>query len=100
MKGVYEKTNGEVAIGKQSDMELQSVMVHTVQRHYEMHLPVMELNRIVVNHCVQNILQNIGYYLTYIRDISAPRSQQGSVQDMLMPVNTRSSTERTARPVF
>jgi len=94
IKQVYQDTQNQVAIGKQSDQELQVVMIGTLQQHYNLHLPLQELNRMVVQHCTKNIMTNIGYYLNYVKD----RNQAGAGSldtplDLLLPANTRSTKQ-------
>lgn len=97
IKSVYEKTNGQATIGRQSDNELQVVMIHTIQEKYNQHLPIVDLNRMVVQQCSNNIIQNIGYYTRYIHDLNAP-SALG--EDFIVPQNTRESKERSFNSIF
>lgn len=91
---VYDETNGQVKLGKQSDTELQTIMIHTLQKNFNHHLPIQDLNRVVVNHSVANILQNIAHYTKYITDLN---HQKGPLD---APVSARSSRERTNKPIF
>lgn len=102
VKSVYERTGGQAAIGQQSDNELQVVMIHTLQRQYNHHLPITELNRIVVQKCTDNIVQNIAYYTRYLKDMNAP-GPVGATQaalDLLTSSNTRESKEQSFKALF
>ena len=102
IKRVYEKTNGQASIGKQSDNELQVVMIHTLQTNYNNHLPITELNKLVVKKCSENIINNIGYYVQYINDMNAPGplGASQSTLDLIVPQNTRDSKERSFKSIF
>lgn len=102
IKHVYDKTNGHARIGRQSDNELQVIMIHTLQNQYNHHLPVNELNTLVVKKCSENIINNIGYYVQYINDIDAtgPHGASQSVFDLIVPQNTRASKEKSFKSIF
>lgn len=102
IKSVYEKTNGQAKIGRQSDNELQVVMIHTLQTQYNHHLPINELNKLVVKKCSDNIINNIGYYLQYINDVNyaGPLGASQSAYDLIVPQNTRDSKERPFKSIF
>ena len=102
MKKVHDKTNGQAKIGRQSDTELQVVMIHTIQTNYNHHLPITELNKLVVNKCSENIINNIGYYVQYINDMNAPGplGASQSAFDLIVPQNTRDSKERSFKSIF
>ena len=102
---VYKKTDGRVAIGKQSDSELQVVMINTIQSAYNVHLSLVELNKKVTEHCVNNILQNISFYMQYLNDVNQATDEtyggmRGSPLDITRPENTRASRERTFKQMF
>ena len=105
---VYKKTDGRAAIGKQSDSELQIVMVNTIQSAYNVHLSVVELNKKVTDYCVKNILQNIGFYMQYLKDVNqAPDETYGGMRgspldkiDITRPENTRTSREAKFKQMF
>lgn len=101
-RAVYEKTNGEAKIGDQSDTELQVIMIQMLQNNYHHHHSINDLNRLVVNKCTDNIINNIGYYTMYVRDMNAPgpRGASQSAMELLMPSNTRESKERTFKSLF
>lgn len=98
---VYKKTDGRVAIAKQSDSELQMVMINTIQSAYNLHLSLVQLNKKVTDYCVENILQNIGFYMQYLKDVNeAPDEAYGGMRgspldkiDITRPENTRASRE-------
>ncbi len=102
IKAVYEKTNGQARIGRQSDNELQVVMIHTLQTQYNHHLPITELNKLVVTKCSDNIINNIGYYVQYVNDINSagPLGAAQSAFDLIVPQNTRDSKERSFKSIF
>lgn len=102
IKKVYDKTNGQASIGKQSDNELQVVMIHTLQTQYNHHLPITELNKLVVNKCSKNIINNMGHYVQYINDMNAsgPLGASDSIFDLIVPQNTRDSKERSFKSIF
>lgn len=102
IKRVYDKTNGKARIGRQSDTELQVVMIQTLQSQYNHHLPIVELNKLVVNKCTENIINNIGYYVQYINDMNAPGPLGASQTafDLIVPQNTRESKERSFKSIF
>lgn len=102
IKKVYDKTNGQAKIGRQSDTELQVVMINILQTNYNHHLPITELNKLVVNKCSENIINNIGYYVQYIHDMNAPGplGASQSAFDLIVPQNTRDSKERSFKSIF
>ena len=102
IKHVYDKTNGKARIGRQSDNELQVVMIHTLQTQYNHHLSITELNKLVVKKCSENIINNIGYYVQYINDMNAPGplGASSSAFDLIVPRNTRDSKERSFKSAF
>ena len=102
IKTVYDKTNGQARIGRQSDNELQVVMIHTLQTQYNYHHPITELNKLVVKKCSENIINNIGYYVQYLNDMDAPGplGASQSAFDLIVPQNTRDSKERSFKSIF
>lgn len=102
IKSVYDKTNGQARIGKQSDNELQVIMIHTLQSQYNNHLPINELNKMVVQKCSDNIIQNIGFYTKYLTDMNSPGPLGASQSnfDLIVPQNTRDSRERYFKAIF
>jgi hypothetical protein len=102
IKRVYDKTSGKARIGRQSDTELQVVMIQTLQSQYNHHLPIAELNKIVINKCADNIINNIGYYMQYINDLNAPGPLGASqtALELIVPQNTRDSKERSFKSIF
>ena len=102
IKSVYERTSGQANIGRQSDNELQVIMIHILQSQYNHHLPIADLNRMVVQKCTDNIIQNIGFYSSYIKDMNTPGPIGASeaTLDLLLPSNTRDSKERAFKSIF
>jgi len=96
IKAVHESSNGKASIGKQSDSELQVVMIHILQMEYNQHHSIMDLNKMVVRQCSDNILQNMAYYMKYITDLNTPGPIGASqtTMDLLLPASTRDSRER------
>ena len=96
---VYEETNGKIKIGSQSETALQVVMIHTLQKHYDQYLPIVELNRKVLEVCVPNILTNVGYYLDMMRDRNN-QNRGGGRPDLLVAQSSRSSRESAYHQLF
>jgi hypothetical protein len=72
---VYDKTQRQNQIGKQSEDELLIVMRSTYLQHgknIETHLDeqVDKLNELVLGYCVDNVYTNLIQYLSYIDDIT------------------------------
>ena len=97
IRGVYDRTDGQVSLSQQSDTELHMIMVKTIQSEYNVYLDIKELN---VGFCVNNIIQNIGFYMQYLRDVNEGpnktnydklRNNDEGVIDAVIgrPVNTR-----------
>tara|TARA_B100000676_G_scaffold188234_1_gene185038 strand:- start:200 stop:628 length:429 start_codon:yes stop_codon:yes gene_type:complete len=102
IKAVYEKTEGKASIGRQSDDELQVVMISVIQSNYQEHLPINELNKIVVQRCTKNIIQNLAHYTKYLSDLNSS-GPIGTSQDsfqLLVPSSTRASRERSSKVIF
>ncbi len=96
IKDVHERSGGQASIGKQSDTELQVVMIHILQMEYNHHHSIENLNKMVVKQCSDNILQNMAYYMKYITDLNTPGplGVSQTAMDLLLPANTRDSRER------
>jgi len=73
IKGVYDGSGGELRIGRQSDLELQSIM-RSVYANEARHLPgdvtgqVMRLNASVLNYAVPQIISEARMHAYYMRD--------------------------------
>lgn len=98
IRDVYERTNGKIRLGKQSDTELQLVMITVLQKQYNIYKPVQELNRLVVQTCTSSILENIGYYMNYVK--TAFTQDTNPFEELLLPKNTRDSKERINRSIY
>lgn len=103
IKAVYDKTDGQVSLSNQSDSELHMVMVTIIRSEFNVYQNIKELNKLVVQFCVENIIQNIGFYMQYLRDVNEGPNKtsydklrsdgQGFVDAAIRPVNTRESKE-------
>lgn len=93
-KDIFDRSNGEYQIGRQSDHELQIIM-RSVYLQYAKHLPnmikeqVLDLNRLVIQECVQKIYPRIQQYLYYRKDISQ------MPQTLFHPQNVSSAGTKT-----
>jgi hypothetical protein len=99
IKSVYTMTNGNAAIGKQSDRDLQIIMIQILQKNYDHRFSIQELNKIVVQTCSKNILANISNYTKYIFDLNNTNTSQ-STFELITPQNTRESKEKSFKPLF
>lgn len=94
IKEVYDESDGQYVIGRQSDLQLQIIM-RSVYLTYSINSPddvigqIRELNKITLNECMKSIMPNIKQYLHYRKDISTPR------HIMSHPVNLSSKGEKT-----
>ena len=75
IKRVYEKTNKQHRIGKQSEDELLIVMrsiyfQHGKNMNTKLDLQVNILNELVLDYCVDNVYSNLKQYMVYIKDIT------------------------------
>jgi hypothetical protein len=87
------------------------VMVRIIQSEYNVYLDIKELNKLVVKFCVDNIIQNIGFYMQYLRDLNEGPNKssyeqlrsgggQGYVDVSARPVNTRESKESVFKNII
>ena len=73
IRGVYEGTGGEVRIGRQSDLELLSIM-RSVYASEARHLPgdvsgqVARLNKSVLNYAIPQIISEARMHAYYMQD--------------------------------
>jgi hypothetical protein len=73
--GVYEKSNGQYVIGPQ-DCDVLKIVMRSVYLQYAANqinnIPqqVEELNKIVLNYCVQQVYGEAQGYMKYIDDVS------------------------------
>ncbi len=110
IRGVYDKSDGQVSLSQQSDSELHIVMVRIIQSEYNVYLDIKELNKLVVRFCVDNIIQNIGFYMQYLRDVNEGPNKtnydklrgdgQGFVDAVIRPLNTRESKESVFKNII
>jgi hypothetical protein len=78
MERVFIESKGQYKIGRQSDLQLQIIM-RSIYLSYGKNLPthireqVAELNRYVVDECMNTVMPNIQQYLAYREEIRTPR---------------------------
>ena len=76
---VFKASRDQYKIAKQSEESLQIVMRAMYLQHSR-NLPckikeqLKDLNRYVLDFCIQNIMTNIKQYIGYVRDVNAPRA--------------------------
>lgn len=91
---VFQLSNGEFRIGRQSDLQLQIIM-RSIYLSYGKNAPtrikeqVDELNQYVVDEAMNTIMPNIRQYLSYREEISTPR------KFFDWPINPSSKGEKT-----
>jgi len=75
INSVYNKSNGEFSIGKQSEQEL-SIVMRSIYLQYSKNLnfnineQILELNTLVIRWCVDEIITNIKQYVNYRKNVS------------------------------
>jgi hypothetical protein len=73
--GVYHKSNGQYVIGPQ-DCDSLKIIMRSVFLQYaanqptNINLQVAELNKIVLNYCIQQVYSEAQGYMKYIDDVS------------------------------
>ena len=75
INSVYNTSQGKYKIGRQSDQELTIIMrsiyfQYGKNNNFNVIEQVRELNRIVINWCVDEIITNINQYMNYKTNIS------------------------------
>jgi len=75
INSVYNKSNGEYSIGKQSEQELSIVMrsiylQYSKNLNFNMNEQILELNTRVIRWCVDEIITNINQYMNYKANVS------------------------------
>ena len=76
---IFKASRDQYRIAKQSEESLQVIMRAMYLQHSR-NLPckikeqVKDLNRYVLDFCIQNIMTNIKQYIGYVRDVNAPRA--------------------------
>jgi hypothetical protein len=79
ISGVYNKSQGSLTVGKQSDAELKIIMRSIyLQESKNVDCKIQEqisqLNALVLEYCVGNIMVNATQYVNYIRELKKPTS--------------------------
>lgn len=75
INSVYNKSNGEYSIGKQSEQEL-SIVMRSIYLQYSKNLnfnineQILDLNTRVIRWCVDEIITNIKQYVNYRKNVS------------------------------
>lgn len=73
--GVYEKSNGQYLIGPQ-DCDSIKIVMRSVFLQYSANQPtnltqqIAELNKIVLNYCIQQVYSEAQGYMKYVDDVS------------------------------
>ena len=75
INSVYNKSNGEYPIGKQSEQELTIVMrsiylQYSKNLNFNINQQILELNTLVIRWCVDEIMSNIKQYVNYRKNVS------------------------------
>lgn len=73
--GVYHKSNGQYVIGPQDCDSLKIIMrsvflQHAANQPTNINLQVAELNKIVLNYCIQQVYSEAQGYMKYLDDAS------------------------------
>ena len=73
--GVYERSNGQYVIGPQDCDSLKIVMrsvflQHSANQPFNIPQQIEELNKIVLNYCIQQVYSEAQGYMKYIDDAS------------------------------
>jgi len=73
--GVYHKSNGQYIIGPQDCDSLKIIMrsiylQHAANKPHDISSQVFELNKIVLNYCIQQVYSEAQGYMKYINDVS------------------------------
>ena len=73
--GVYHKSNGQYVIGPQDCDSLKIVMrsvflQHSINQDYNIPQQITELNKIVLDYCIQQVYSEAQGYMKYINDVS------------------------------
>ena len=73
--GVYHRSNGQYTIGTQDCDSLKIVMrsvflQHSANQPTNVTQQIMELNKIVLNYCIQQIYSEAQGYMKYVDDVS------------------------------
>lgn len=73
--GVYHKSNGQYLIGDQDCDSLKIIMrsvflQHAINQDYNIPQQIAELNKIVLDYCIQQVYSEAQGYMKYINDVS------------------------------
>jgi hypothetical protein len=73
--GVYKRSNGQYVIGAQDCDSLKIIMrsvflQHAANQPTNINLQIVELNKIVLNYCIQQVYSEAQGYMKYIDDVS------------------------------
>jgi len=73
--GVYQRSNGQYIIGPQDCDSLKIIMrsvflQHSANQPYNISQQIEELNKIVLNYCIQQVYSEAQGYMKYIDDAS------------------------------
>jgi hypothetical protein len=73
--GVYKKSNGQYTIGPQDCDSLKIIMrsvflQHSANKPQNYQEQILELNKIVLNYCIQQVYGEAQGYMKYINDVS------------------------------
>jgi hypothetical protein len=74
-KAIYDKTNGQHIIDNQDCDALKTIMrgvflEHSANQPYNITEQIVELNKMVINFCVQQIYSELRAYVKYLHDAS------------------------------
>jgi len=73
--GVYQRSNGQYVIGPQDCDSLKIVMrsvflQHSANQPFNIPQQIEELNKIVLNYCIQQVYSEAQGYMKYVDDVS------------------------------
>jgi hypothetical protein len=73
--GVYKRSNGQYLIAPQDCDSLKIIMrsvylQHAANQEYNIPQQIYELNKIVLNYCIQQVYSEAQGYMKYINDVS------------------------------
>jgi hypothetical protein len=73
--GVYDRSNGQYVIGPQDCESLKIVMrsvflQHSANQPHNISQQINELNKIVLNYCIQQVYSEAQGYMKYLDDVS------------------------------
>jgi hypothetical protein len=73
--GVYHRSNGQYVIGPQDCESLKIIMrsvylQHSANQTYNISKQIEQLNKIVLNYCIQQVYSEAQGYMKYINDVS------------------------------